>query len=213
MSSSDHSTPFNWLTIATELKALSQAGKHFNSDVYEKQRYEKLQQITARILERHTDLDADTIVSMLQKDTGYPTPKSDCRGVIFKDNKILLVLESEDGGWTLPGGWCDVGSTPAENVIREVWEESGYEVRVVKLLAIWDRNKQGHLPFYPFNIYKHFFLCDITGGSPTTSHETSEIGFFDEDHIPPLSLSRTLPHQIKRCFEHLRNPNLPTDFD
>jgi len=204
---------FNWLTIATELKALSQAGRHFNQDPYEKQRYEKLQHLTARILEHHTDLDADTIISMLQKDTGYPTPKSDCRGVIFKDNKILLVLESEDGGWTLPGGWCDVGSTPAENVVREVREESGYEVRVVKLLAVWDRNKQGHLPFYPFNIYKHFFLCEITGGSPMVSHETSEIGFFTEDHIPPLSLSRTLPHQIKRCFEHLRNPNLPTDFD
>jgi ADP-ribose pyrophosphatase YjhB (NUDIX family) len=204
---------FNWLSLATELKAISQAGKAFAKDVYEKQRHEKIEWIAAQILERHTDLDADTIVSMLQKDCGYPTPKSDCRGVIFKDNKILLVKEIEDGGWTLPGGWCDVGSTPAENVIREVWEESGYKVRVLKLLAVWDRNKQGHTPFYPFNIYKFFFHCEIIGGAPASSHETSEIAFFGEDEIPPLSQSRTMPHQIKRFFEHLRNPDLPTDYD
>jgi hypothetical protein len=84
----DKTKEFNWLSIATELKAISQAGKAFAKDVYEKQRHEKIEWIAAQILERHTDLDADTIVSMLQKDCGYPTPKSDCRGVIFKDNKI-----------------------------------------------------------------------------------------------------------------------------
>jgi len=213
MSSNFSMEPFKWLTIAAELKAISQAGKTFAKDEYEKQRHEKIEWLAAQILAKHTDLEADEIRMMLQKDCGYPTPKTDCRGVIFKDNKILLVKEIEDGGWTLPGGWCDIGLTAAENVVREVREEAGFEVRVVKLLAVYDRNRQGHTPPYPFDIYKMFFLCEITGGSPKTSNETSDVKFFDENEIPPLSRGRTLEHEIKRFFEHLRNPDLPTDYD
>ncbi len=204
---------FNWISIATELKAISQAGKTFARNDYERQRHEKIEWIAAQILSRHTDLEADEIRMMLQKDCGYPTPKADCRGVVFKDNKILLVKEIADGLWTLPGGWCDIGLTSSENVVREVHEEAGFDVRAVKLLAVYDRNRQGHTPLYPFDIYKMFFLCEITGGSPKTSSETSDVRFFTENEIPPLSQARTLPHQIKRFFEHLRNPNLPTDFD
>lgn len=204
---------FNWLSIATELKAISQAGKAFAKDTYEKERHERIEWLAVQILAKHTDLEADKIRMMLQEDCGYPTPKVDCRGVIFKDNKILLVKEIVDGGWTLPGGWCDIGLTPAENTVREVWEESGFEVRVVKLLALFDRHRQGHTPPYPFDIYKMFFLCEITGGEPKTSNETSEVKFFGEDEIPPLSRGRTLEHEIKRFFEHLRNPSLPTDYD
>jgi ADP-ribose pyrophosphatase YjhB (NUDIX family) len=213
MSSDFSMKDFNWISIAAELKAISQAGKTFAGNDYERQRHEKIEWLAAQILSRHTDLDADQICSILQKDCGYPTPKADCRGVIFKDGKILLVKEIADGGWTLPGGWCDIGLTAAENVIREVREEAGFEVRVVKLLAVYDRNRQGHTPPYPFDIYKMFFLCEITGGSPKTSSETSDVQFFTENEIPSLSQARTLPHQITRFFEHLRNPDLPTDFD
>ena len=205
---------FNWLTIATQLKTISQAGKNFAKDKYELQRHEDLERITAEILANHTQLDADTVLGILQEDTGYPTPKADVRGVVFKDDKILLVKEIEDGGWTLPGGWADIDLTPSENVVREVWEESGFKTEAVKLLAVYDRNRQGHKPPYPLDIYKMFFLCEITGGQPTPSSETSDVRFFAEGEIPSeLSIARTLPHQIKRFFEHHRNPDLPTDFD
>jgi ADP-ribose pyrophosphatase YjhB (NUDIX family) len=204
---------FNWLAIATELKTISQAGKAFAQTPYETERHERIEWIAAQILAKHTDLEADKIRMMLQEDMGYPTPKVDCRGVVFKDNKILMVKEIADGGWTLPGGWCDIGLTASENVVREVWEESGYEVRVVKLLALFDRHRQGHTPAYPFDIYKMFFLCEIIGGQAATSNETSEVKFFGENEIPPLSRGRTLEHEIKRFFEHLRNPDLPTDYD
>jgi ADP-ribose pyrophosphatase YjhB (NUDIX family) len=213
MTATNPSDPFNWLSIATELKAISQAGKEFAKTEYEKERHERIEWIAAQILAKHTDLEVDEIRMMLQQDCGYPTPKVDCRGVIFKDNKVLLVKEIADGGWTLPGGWCDIGLTASENVIREVWEESGFEVRVVKLLGLFDRHRQGHTPPYPFDIYKMFFLCEITGGEAKSSNETSDVRFFGEDQIPPLSKGRTLEHEIKRFFEHLRNPNLPTDYD
>lgn len=204
---------FDWFQIATELKTISQAGKFFAKDSYEKERHEQLEKICAEIFAKHSDLDADEVQVILQKDMGYPTPKVDCRGVAFRDGKILLVREIADGGWTLPGGWCDVGMTPSENVAREVWEESGFEVEVKRLLAVYDRDKQGHTPPYPFNIYKMFFLCEIIGGKATVSNETSDVAFFGEDEIPELSVGRTLPHQIKQFFAQYRDMSLPVSFD
>lgn len=204
---------FDWFEIAKRLKAISQAGKFFAKDEYERKRHEDIEAICAQIFARHTDLTADTVVRLLQQDMGYPTPKVDCRGVAFQDDKVLLVLESEDGGWTLPGGWCDQGMTPSQNVAREFWEESGFEVRVVRPLAVYDRNNQGHTPPYPFSIYKLFFLCEITGGTAKTSNETSDVRFFAMNEIPPLSKGRTLEHQLYRFYEQYKTGDLTVDFD
>lgn len=204
---------FDWIDIVSRLKCISQAGKNFAKDGYELKRHLDIEEICAEILAGYTDADKDKALAILQEDTGYPTPKSDCRGAVFQDDKILLVKEIADGGWTLPGGWCDSGHTPSENVVREVWEESGFEVRVVKLAAVYDRNRQGHYPKYLFDIYKMFFICEITGGKAKTSNETSDVRFFGMDEIPELSMARTLPKQIKRMYEHKKNPELATDFD
>jgi ADP-ribose pyrophosphatase YjhB (NUDIX family) len=129
--------------------------------------------------------------------------------------RILLVRETVDAGrWTLPGGWADVNQTPAESVVREVAEESGYVVRVVKLAAVWDRATQRHTPPSAFSIVKLFFLCALEGGAPRTSMETSEVGWFGEHDIPSdLSLGRTLPRQIARMFAHWRQPGLAAEFE
>jgi len=125
------------------------------------------------------------------------------------------VREIEDAGrWTMPGGWADVNQSPSESVIRELREESGLEVRVRKLAAVYDRARQGHTPPHPFHVYRLFFICDVVGGAPKAGLETSEVAFFGEDEIPEdLSVARVLPHQIARMFEHARCSDLPTDFD
>jgi len=99
-------------------------------------------------------------------------------------------------------------------VAREVREESGYVVKATKLLAVYDRDRQGHTPPYPFSIYKLFFLCELLGGEAAPSNETSDVGWFAEDELPEnLSHGRTLPHELHEFFEHHRNPDLPTTFD
>ena len=137
------------------------------------------------------------------------------RGVVFRDEKILLVREVADAGrWTLPGGWADVNDTPTQAVVREVLEESGFQTEVVKLLAVYDREKQQHKPALPYSIYKLFFHCQIIGGQPQINHEVSEIAFFSETEIPTeLSASRVTQSQLHRFFEFYRSPDLPTDFD
>lgn len=203
----------DWFEIAKQLKAISQAGKFFAQTPYERQRHEQIERICAQILSAYSGQPIDSVQYRLAQDCGYPTPKVDARGVVFQDDKVLLVLETEDGGWTLPGGWCDTGLTASENVVREVREESGYEVQVVRPLAIFDRDRQGHTPPYPFSIYKLFFLCRIVGGAPTPSNETSDVRFFALADLPPLSKGRTLPHQLHRFYHKYKTGDVSVDFD
>ncbi len=209
----ENTETFDWFAIARQLKTISQAGKFFAKDDYELKRHEDIEAICARIVAGHTQTPQSEVLRLLQQDSGYPTPKVDCRGVAFQDDKVLLVLETEDGGWTLPGGWCDQGLTPAQNVVREFREESGYDVRVVRPLAVYDRDNQGHTPPYLFSIYKLFFLCEIVGGEAKTSNETSDVRFFGMDEIPPLSKGRTLEKQLHRFYEQYKTGNLTVDFD
>lgn len=204
-----------WLTWTRELQAIAQTGLAFVRDPYDRERYESLRALASRIMAAHTAAPAERIEALFAGEHGYATPKVDVRGAAFDgDGRLLMVREVADGGrWTLPGGWADVNLTGAENVVKEMREESGYEVRVRKLAAVWDRTRQGH-PDRVFSCCKLFFICDVAGGAAATGPETSEVRWFTEDELPgDLSLGRVLPGQLRRMFEHARDPALPTDFD
>lgn len=204
-----------WLMWAQKLQAIAQNGLAYRNHPFDVERYEQLQQIAAEIMATYTDLEMEPILDLFQREKWHATPKVDVRGAVFRDRKILLVQEKLDNNrWTLPGGWVDVGESPSQAVRREIYEESGYETRVVKLLAVYDRNhpRHGHLP-QPHHNYKLFFHCEIVGGAPTESYETMGARFFEADAIPELSLYRVVPSQIAKLFEYHHNPDLPTDFD
>ena len=201
-----------WLDWARRLQAVAQTGLTYALNQYDVDRYEAVRELAAEMVAQGSDGDIAKIRALFAREAGYATPKVDLRAVVFREEKILLVKEREDGGWSLPGGWADVGESPAEGTVREVREESGYETRAVKLLAVYDRNRHGHPPI-PFHAFKLFFLCELMGGSPVRSHEIDAVDWFAEDSLPPLSLSRVTPAQIHRFFDHRRNPQWPADFD
>jgi ADP-ribose pyrophosphatase YjhB (NUDIX family) len=202
----------NWLTWAQRIQAIAQTGLTFSHDMYDIERYEELRAIAAKMMAAYSGADVDMIRGLFAREVGYATPKIDVRGVVFRGDAILLVKERADGLWTLPGGWADVGDAPSAAVEREIAEESGYQARATKLLALYDRNKHGHPP-RPDHVYKLFFLCELLGGAPSTTMETDGVGFFREDQLPDLSVDRIMPAQIARMFEHLRHPEWPTEFD
>ncbi len=203
-----------WLVWARRLQAIAQTGLSFAESHYDRERYEQIRDVAAEMMAAGAGSEMQPILDMFAAETGYATPKVDVRGVIFRGDSILLVRELSDGGrWTLPGGWADVNDSPSANAVREVWEESGYETRAVKLLAVYDRSAHPHYPPHPYHVYKLFFLCEITGGSATASSETSDAAFFAENDIPELSVARVTPGQISRLFEQHRHPDWPTDFD
>lgn len=201
-----------WLELAQKLQSIAQSGLFYSNNEFEIERYKLVMEIAEEMISMKTGFDKEEIHKLFMSEAGHSTPKVDVRGVVFKDDKILLVKEKVDGKWTVPGGWADVGSTPSENAEREVFEESGFRVKAKKVLAVYDRNKQGHTP-YIFHLYKIFFLCELIGGEAKTSFETDDVGFFGLDELPELSTGRITRKQIERFFEHYKNPNLPADFD
>jgi ADP-ribose pyrophosphatase YjhB (NUDIX family) len=208
----DDSTDEPWLTIGRELKAIAQIGLTFNSDPYDRERYERIRELAAAVIAQGSGHDMRPLLAEFRVETGYATPKVDVRAAAFESGRILLVREVSDGAWTLPGGWADVNESPAASAVREVAEESGFEARVVKLAAVYDyrkRNRPRHLD----SIYKLFFICELTGGSPRPSIETSEVAFFARHELPNLSVGRTTAAQIERMFCHAGEPGLPTEFD
>ncbi|HEY3841114.1 MAG TPA: NUDIX hydrolase [Bryobacteraceae bacterium] len=202
----------SWINIAQRLQSIAQTGLTYAQDPYDRERYEEIAGIAMSMFAGGQPEHIQLAAKLFADETGYATPKVDVRAAIFRDGKILLVREREDGCWTLPGGWADVGISPAESVEKEVREEAGLAVKARKLLAAWDRNKHPHPP-HAFHIYKLVFDCEIISGAPAAGSETSEAAFFGENEIPPLSLTRILPEQIARIFEHLRHPDWPTEFD
>jgi ADP-ribose pyrophosphatase YjhB (NUDIX family) len=201
-----------WLALAREMHGMAQTGLHYTQDKYDAVRYERLRVLATGLMTMGTGAAAAQIADLFTQDIGYATPRIGVRGAVFRDNKILMVRETSDGRWALPGGWCDVNQSAGQCVEREIWEESGYTARAVKLAAVWDRRLHGHPPS-PISIYTMYFVCELTGGTPTPSIETTEIDFFDENQLPELSPGRNQPHQIRRMFAHYRQPDLPAEFD
>jgi ADP-ribose pyrophosphatase YjhB (NUDIX family) len=202
----------NWLDWAQRLQAIAQTGLNYSTSVFDIERYQAVREIAAEMAASFSDADTGAMRALFAGQVGHATPKVDVRAAVFRDDAILLVRERSEGLWTLPGGWADIGESPGEAVARETCEESGYQVRAVQVLAVYDRNKHPHPPF-PFHTYKIFFRCELTGGEPAHSLETDGVGFFREDELPELSVMRVTPEQIARFFEHHRHPDWPTDFD
>ncbi len=207
----NYETP-KWLKIAREIQQLSQTGAAFAVTEYEKQRYKRLTEITAEIIEYHTTLEKESVQKVLMQHPGYATPKIDVRAAIIKEGKILLVQESTDKCWAMPGGWADVGNIPSEVAIRETKEESGFDVKPIKVIGIYDANRVGGMLEF-FHAFKIIFLCELVGGEASTSDETLDVKFFSFDNLPALSVNRTNLKHIDEIKLHLQDPLRQTYFD
>lgn len=203
---------YEWLSLAKKLQAIAQAGLTFTEGKYDRERYEELRGISIKIMSDFTDTEMEKVKNLFASETGYQTPKVDVRGVVFREGRILMVKETIDGKWSLPGGWADIGLSPKQVVVKEVREESGFEVEPVRLLAVLDKNHHNHPPDI-YQSYKFFILCRITGGEASTSIETSQVGFFERDHLPELSQARVTPEQIHLLFEYLDHPEKAVEID
>ena len=200
-----------WLDWAIELQSLAQAGLTYCKDPFDRERYERIREITAEMLSDKTDVPVEKVKELFCNETGYQTPKIDTRAAIFRDGKILLVREN-NGKWSLPGGWCDVNVSVGENAVKEVSEEAGLDVTADRIIAVLDRAKH-NLPVYPYGVCKIFVRCSVIGGSFKENTETTGFDWFDEENLPELAEEKNNAEQIKMCFEIYRNPQLPVIFD
>lgn len=210
--STENGDAWRWLVWARELQAISQTGLTYSQTDYDRQRYRRLAELAAEMVESYTSLPAPASMANFLVQPGYATPKVDVRGAVVRDGQVLLVQERVDGRWSLPGGWADVGDLPSQTIVREVWEESGLRVAPRKLIGVYDANRVG-TPLFFYHAYKLVFLCDLLGGELQASDETLDAGFFPFDDLPPLSMERTGERHLQDVLAHLRDPQRPASFD
>jgi len=197
------------------IAALADNGLTFSTNPFDLDRFEQLRDVAAELFALLTDRPLDELKMELGQEVGYVTPKVEVRGALVDEHdRLLMMREAVDGRWSLPGGFADPLDTPSEAAVREVREETGYGVEVVKLVGCWDRDRRGHTPKLPVSIYKLFFLCRATGArQPPDTLETLEIGWFGIDELPELSAGRINRWELERVLAHHRDPSLPTELD
>lgn len=201
----------NRLDQARRLLALAQTGLHYSRDPFDAERYREIAAIAHAQIAALAEGDAQDVARLFMPEVGYANPKLDVRCAVFDQaGRVLLVREAAEGLWSLPGGWADVGATPAENAAREVREESGYTVRIGRLLALWDMRQHRH-PASPFHIWKLVFEGEIVAAGAPTDGETDQVGFFDLDALPLLSVARILPEQLRRLGQLHRDGGMEFD--
>ena len=200
-----------WLEWAIELQSLAQAGLTYGKDIYDKERYELIRDISAEIVSNYTDIEIEKVKDLFCNEVGYQTPKLDTRAAIFEEGKILLVREN-NGKWSLPGGWVDVNVSVKENTIKEVKEESGLDVSADKIIAVQDRAKH-NLPVYAYGVCKVFVLCEIESGYFRPNIETDESVYFGLEELPILAKEKNNEEQIKMCFSAYYDRNWQVLFD
>jgi ADP-ribose pyrophosphatase YjhB (NUDIX family) len=201
-----------WLKWAVELQSIAQAGLTYSKDVFDLERFRRIREISAEIMSMQTGMTVEHVKDIFCNETGFQTPKLDTRAAIFRDDKILLVKE-RNGTWSLPGGWMEIDESVKSNTIKEVKEESGFDVIPLKLIAVQDRNKH-NTPLYAYGVCKVFVLCEIIGGEFETNIETVQRDFFDINDLPsPLATEKNNEEQIKLCFQAYKTENWNTIFD
>jgi ADP-ribose pyrophosphatase YjhB (NUDIX family) len=203
---------FEWLEIAQKLQSIARAGVAYSTNKYDIERYQQIENVSLEIISNFSKIKMDDLHDLFPGESGYPTPKVDVRGVVFQNDTILMVQEEIDGKWSLPGGWAEVGLSPGEMAVKEIKEESGYDTKPVRILAILDKNKHLHPPS-PYHTYKIFIECEIIGGEPQTGMETIAVDFFRRDHLPDLSIERNTREQIEMMFGFLKDPQRQVLFD
>jgi len=201
-----------YLEYLKRVQALAKTGIIYAESPYDKDRYQEINKMTIQVLAEIGNTKVEKIENLFMDDMTYPTPKVDIRSVVFKDEKILMVQEETDSKWTIPGGWAEVGYTPAETAEKEAYEESGLLVKAKKILAVLDKQNHSHPPS-KYYIYKIFILCEKIGGDLKSGYETKDARFFGCNELPEPSLPRITLDQINMLFDFQKEPDRPVVFD
>ena len=200
-----------WLEWAKELQALAQTGLHYTKDVYDKERFQRIREMSWQMLATLNDSDMNEIKALFHIEDGYQTPKVDTRAVVWKEDKILLVQEN-DGRWALPGGWMDITETVSSNAEKELFEEAGVVGKADRIIAIHDHHRHNAVNQI-FTIIKIFVECHYINGEFKLNSETIGMDFFDMDHLPTLNDGKTPYEQIELCWRAHKDESFKIEFD
>ena len=188
------------LDWAMKIQSIAQTGLAYCRDEFDRERYTELRELSAEMLAERTELPVGRVRELFCGESGYQTPKLDTRAAIVEDGRILLVRE-RDGRWALPGGWCDVDRSVAENTVTEALEETGLTVEAERLIAVQDWRRHNACN-YIYGIIKIFVLCRAIGGEFAQNIETTETAYFSAEELPEqLAVEKTSREQALMCLD------------
>lgn len=202
----DDTREARWLAWAKELQFLAQAGLTYTKDPFDAERFQRIRDIAAEMVATGSGLPLETVKGLFCNEEGFQTPKIDTRAALFDEAGRILLVHENDGRWSLPGGWCDALQSVARNAVKEVREEAGLDCEVERLVALHDWNRR-NARASAWNVLKVILLCRPLGGAFRANIETTGIGWFTADALPPLAVEKNTPEQIALCFAAHADPN------
>jgi len=202
----------DFLTLIKRVQALAQMGLKYTVGEFDRERYEELRAISVQMMHQISEEQIPKIENLFAQQSGYPTPMVDVRAVVMQSGKLLMVQESVDTKWALPGGWADIGYSAAEVAVKEVLEETGLNVEPTRLLAVWDKKCHDHPP-EPYYVYKIFIQCVYKSGDINTSHDILDANYFSKNALPVLSENRNTYGQLEKIFELVSDLDSSVLFD
>lgn len=184
--------------ILQRLLAITDTGLSFAASEFDRERYADIRDNLNQLLSETSHLDQEELSNLLRPTDFYATPLVDVRAFIVQQGKICLVRGQQEKTWALPGGFCEVGLSPKENIVKEIQEETGFKASVSRLLAVFDSNK-----FQPQSkqYVKLIFECQLEEGDFHPNLEIAELNFFDPQDLPILSEKRTTEEQLRLLWE------------
>lgn len=201
------------IEIAQRLLSISDIGLQYAATDFERDRHAEIRKLGLELLATGSGHTLEAVEMAIPLEGSYPTPKVDVRAVVFDDaGRLLYVKEKVDGKWALPGGWAEIGLTPAEVAVKECQEEAGITVDHEAVWMVVDKKGWGH-PVPLHATYKIFIHCRYLGGEPQAGYEVHDAAFFGQDEIPELSVERTTRAQIETLYRRRNDPTLPVVYN
>ena len=168
--------------LLDELRTIARNGLHFSSNPYDRERYERLLELTTQSYGERLQVPEEAVRERFLNELGYITPKVGADAAIFNERGEILLMERADGsGWCLPCGWVEPNERPVDAAVREVREETGLEIEVVQLVGVFTRmpsEKNG-----PHTMIAVVHLCEIVDGELTLSHEGLALRYWSIDEM------------------------------
>lgn len=197
-------------TWAEDLRSMAALGLLYCANDYDRERYERIAAIAAQMLAAATGQRPDAVRDRLAAEIGYVTVKVGVAAAVFDPaGRQLLVQRADNGLWAQPGGWADVGDSPAAMTARETLEETGLTVRVERLVGLYDSRTRGFR--HAHHIYHVVFLCSVAGGTPSVTPEIRALDWYTPETLPPLSPGHRDP--VRDAFARWAEPGLQAVFD
>jgi 8-oxo-dGTP pyrophosphatase MutT (NUDIX family) len=180
--------------IVDELRATALQGLRYSQNGYEKERCMHFLNASARLAAALEQEPVEKVQAKFADNLYHISPVFTVDAFVIREGKLLLIQRRDNGLWAMPGGLCDVGETPAQGAVRELWEEAGIRGHAVRLLGLfdsrlWNSRSKIQLFMSVFEVESDDPLpeCRPPDGEISPHNEVLDVGFFDLQHLPELS--------------------------